>query len=1093
MTAEKFVENPFIPGEKMYRTGDLVRWLPDGNLEFLGRIDHQVKIRGYRIELGEIEHQLLKHEDVEEAVVIAREDKAGEQYLCGYIVTQGNDIEADQMTAKWSKVWNDIYGQETTIGSFNTAGWKSSYSKEQISDYEMKIWLDATIERIDICSPKDVYEIGCGTGMIMSRVAPISETYIASDMSKEAVAYSSNLSKTISKACENIQVIQREANDITGLKEKSFDTVLFNSVSQYFPNRQYLIEVLRNCVKLVKEGGKIFVGDVRNLALLREFYLSLILENDDISLKDAKKRIEKMQLLEEELVIDPMFFYKLQNEIPEIGHVEIKYKKEKNLNEMTRFRYDVILHIGECNFAKSHTVNMDWDDDLLNKTIFNEKVIREDFDVLTIENVPNSRIEGLLNITNTMIQNATDVESIKELAAEIGENQIDGDTHFHTIESYLPAAYKADILWSGPKSHDKYNIVIYKETVSLLVESALSFWNSKSKEFSLDNWEEYTNIPFNEESSRILLNQLRENLLLDLPEYMIPSQFIQLDKIPLNSNGKVDRMALPTPSWESTNKHGYVAPRSITETKLVGIWQDVLSLDQQIGVHDNFFELGGHSLRATSVISNVHKQFNVEIPLKEIFSNQTIAELAIYIDQASESLYKSIEQVEEKEYYPLSSAQKRMYFINQFEENDISYNMPAVLELTGVVDRVQLERVFRLLIERHEAFRTMFKIVDDTPVQVIQQNVNFNINYQEIENEKIDEVVDAFIKPFNLSEAPLFRVGLFNVDVDKHILVVDVHHIISDGMSIQLLIEEFSKLYSGEVLEEPKIHYKDYAVWQNNIFNSNKMKQQAMYWKEQFKGNVPILKLPTDYPRPRISSHKGNSVTFQVSQEVTEKLKLIGKHQNATLYMVLLAAYNTLLYKYTGQEEIVVGSPVVGRPHADLQHIVGMFVNTLALKNRPNGNKSFAEFLTEVRETTLDAFKHQDYPFEELIEELGISRDVSRNPLFDTMFVLHNIDEKKLYTNGLTISPYKYENCTSKFDLLLTATEIREQLEFELEYSCDLFTRESILAIVDQLKELLIQVTVLPNSTLESLQLVRTEDNQELENMNNSLEMEFNF
>ncbi|MED2795925.1 amino acid adenylation domain-containing protein, partial [Bacillus wiedmannii] len=515
----------------------------------------------------------------------------------------------------------------------------------------------------------------------------------------------------------------------------------------------------------------------------------------------------------------------------------------------------------------------------------------------------------------------------------------------------------------------------------------------------------------------ISVAELRQTLLAELPDYMIPSYFIQLDKFPLNTNGKIDRKVLPTPDWSSMGHVEYVAPRNETEEQLAHIWKEILSLNREVGIHENFFELGGHSLRATSLVSKIHKQFHVEFPLKEVFARQTIEELASYIEHSNKSVYSTITQVEDREYYPLSSAQRRMYVINQFEEESLGYNMPAVMELTGKVDQERLNSVFCQLVARHESFRTTFELVEGTPVQKVRKDVSFNVEYMEVSIEQVQEAIQAFIRPFDLSTGPLLRVSLFKIDTDRHILIVDMHHIISDGVSTKILIDDFTKLYAEDSLEESRIRYRDYAVWQNEFMKSEKLKEQETYWKEQFQGDIPILNLPTDYPRPPVFSHEGTSLNFQIGQEITEKLKLIGKQQNATLYMVLLAAYNTLLYKYTGQEEVVVGSPIAGRPHADLEHIVGMFVNTLTLKNRPQGNKSFTEFLREVKEVTLEAFKHQDYPFEELMETLDIQRDMSRNPLFDTLFTLQNMDMEEIQANGLEIKPYDYVNNTSKFDV----------------------------------------------------------------------------
>ncbi|MEK5109515.1 non-ribosomal peptide synthase/polyketide synthase [Cytobacillus sp. FSL K6-0129] len=584
------------------------------------------------------------------------------------------------------------------------------------------------------------------------------------------------------------------------------------------------------------------------------------------------------------------------------------------------------------------------------------------------------------------------------------------------------------------------------------------------------------------------VSELRTHLAKTLPDYMIPSYFVPVDALPLNANGKVDRKALPEPKGYLASEVPYVAPQTDIQQMVVDIWQEVLGVEQPIGIHDNFFELGGHSLRATTVMAKIHQNMDVEVPLRVIFQSPTIEEIASYIEKAQKQQFKSIKVVEKQPYYPVSAAQKRMYILNQMDKQSTSYNMPAVLTLEGSVDFTRLENAFNQLVERHEAFRTEFIIKDGVPVQRVVDSVPFSVQVLEKTEVAVEEQIQSFIQPFDLQQAPLLRVGLLQESEEQHILIIDMHHIISDGHSLTLLTEEFSTLYADGALPDLRIQYKDYAVWQQSQLKSDEMKEHKEYWLKQFESGIPILDLPTDYPRPAVQSYEGDSVDFTLSQEVTEKLREIAKKHNVTMYMLLFAAYNTLLYKYTGQEEIVVGTPIAGRTHADMEKIVGMFVNTLALKMNPRGDMAFSEFLAQVKSQTLEAYQHQDYQFEELVEQLDVERDMSRHPLFDTMFNFETIDSQALSMADLIVEPYTYESLITKFDLTLGITETNDGLMGAIEFSQKLFKRETIERWKTHFIELLTQLSMNgEDQQIADIEvLTQSEQKQILEEFNNT-------
>ncbi len=443
------------------------------------------------------------------------------------------------------------------------------------------------------------------------------------------------------------------------------------------------------------------------------------------------------------------------------------------------------------------------------------------------------------------------------------------------------------------------------------------------------------------------------------------------------------------------------------------------------------------------IIAKIHKELNKEVPLKELFKSPTIKELGKYIESAEENLYSKIEKIEEKEYYEASSAQKRMYMLQEFDKDSTAYNMPAVFELEGKVDKCKIEETFRKLTERHEALRTYFETLDGEIIQKLQKNHEFNLSCRN-KSENIEDIINSFGKPFNLEKAPLFRVELIE-NKEKTYLLIDMHHIISDGLSMEILIIEFSEIYSGKTLEPLKLQYKDFAAWQNNFLKSEEMKKQEEYWVNRFSDEIPVLNMPTDYERPAMQSFEGDSVSFEVDEDTTLKLRNLTKETGTTIHMALLSAFNILLSKYSGQEDIVIGTPVAGRPHADLQNIMGMFVNTLALRNKPEGNKKYIDFLKEVEENSLKAYENQSYQLEALVEKLDVRRDTSRNPLFDVMFnMVDTVTSEDIKLNDILLKPYNNENKASKFDLALNALENGKKLRFNIDYCSKLFKKETI-------------------------------------------------
>ncbi|MDZ8023959.1 MAG: amino acid adenylation domain-containing protein [Nostoc sp. DedQUE11] len=590
-------------------------------------------------------------------------------------------------------------------------------------------------------------------------------------------------------------------------------------------------------------------------------------------------------------------------------------------------------------------------------------------------------------------------------------------------------------------------------------------------------------VPQNQQT--LTISELRSFLESKLPSYMMPTNFVILEALPLTPNGKVDRKALPAlntvlPEFEEN----FVAPQTAMEKQLAAIWMEVLELEK-LGINDNFFELGGHSLLATQVISRINKNLDVELPIRRIFELPTIAKLAKSIEEKQLGIkpLPPIERVSRDKELPLSFAQKRLWVLEQLERGSSTYNMPAAVYLNGRLDIDVLEQTFRELLQRQEVLRTSFKKVNGNPVQIIASSVAISvpiIDLSEISAEKQfvkvqQSILEEAQRPFDLTKSPLLRVNLLRLAEESYVLVLVMHHIISDGWSIGVLIRELSALYGAFSKKEPlslaelPIQYADFAYWQNQWLQGEVMEKHLSYWKQQL-ANLPVLELPTDYPRPEIQTFRGSRKHIEFSKELCEEIKALSRREGVTMFMTLLAAFKTLMHYYTKQDDIVVGTDVANRNFPEIENIIGFFVNQLVLRTNLGGNPTFEELLKRVREVTLTAYEHQDMPFDQLVLALKPERDLSRTPLFQSKFVLQNAPILPLELEGLKLKiAEEIDNGTAKFDLLLTMWETEQGLSGSLEYSTDLFNATTIAKFITDYEIILRAVVAQPNIRFTSI------------------------
>lgn len=586
---------------------------------------------------------------------------------------------------------------------------------------------------------------------------------------------------------------------------------------------------------------------------------------------------------------------------------------------------------------------------------------------------------------------------------------------------------------------------------------------------------------------------LRTYLLKHLPEQYVPWHYVSLKEIPLTNNGKIDKKALikiNIDAFESKHRK-YVAPKNSMEKTLVSIWEKLLER-KPIGVQDNFFEIGGHSLKATRFISQVHKELKLEISLQEIFENPTIAVLSNILSSKITSSFAEISPVKEQAFYPVSNAQRRLWVLDQFESGKNAYNLPASFRIKGKLHFNALQEALILLSQRHDSLRTYFSTEDEQAVQVISQECKLELEIVDLILEENKESLatnlakqDA-VKFFDLSQAPLIRVKLLQLEEEEFIFLFNMHHIISDGWSINIIIQELMTFYNEIVLGEKSrfsplnIQYKDYSHWQQTLLESDKGQALRQYWKNQFADEIPVLQLPTDRPRSSVKTFKGSEVSSLLPKKTLQELNTLAQQHGVSLFMLNTAIVKVLLHRYSSQENIVIGTPIAGRDHIDLEGLVGCFVNTLAIRTQIDPESSFKSYLKEVKRTTLQAFENQHYPFDKLVDEVVTSRDMSRSPLFDVLLVMENNEETTAELADLVLSPIEIPRTISKFDLSFYFSETTDGLHVLLEYNTDLFDAFRMEKMLLHLQEICRQVIHQIDNPIKTLQLTSSEEKRQI-------------
>lgn len=600
------------------------------------------------------------------------------------------------------------------------------------------------------------------------------------------------------------------------------------------------------------------------------------------------------------------------------------------------------------------------------------------------------------------------------------------------------------------------------------------------------------------EGATFASEKLREFLRARLPEYMLPAAFVCLDALPLTPNGKVSRKDLPAyiPA-EQEDRGDLDVPRTPIEEILVDVWSEMLGM-KKVGTQQNFFDLGGHSLLATQLISRVRKLFQVEVPLRRLFEAPTVAGFSQYIEQCLHNdnvVQPALVPVSREQALPLSFAQQRLWFLSELEPNSSLYNVPAALIAHGAVFRMDiLEQCLHELVQRHEILRTSFTVHAGQPVQRMHSDVELDVPVIDVsaltEEEQLPVALQLVTResqrPFHLHSDVLLRCIILKLSVDKHVIAFNMHHIVSDAWSRGLFVQELSSLYKAFLAKHPSpfsplnIQYADFAVWQRNWLQGEILDQHLAYWRKQLAG-AKALELVTDYPRTAIQSYQGANKSIQLSADLLTSLASLSRQEGVTLFMLLLTSFQTLLYRVTGQEDVIVGTDIANRTHAETEALIGFFVNLLALRTDFKHKLTFRALLARVRESVLEAYAHQDLPFEVLVQHMPFERNHNRNPLVNVLFVLQNVPMHRIELPGVELEALPLEETNAKFDLAVFLMETPDGLRGHVNYSTDLFKEETIAQLMHQYEVLLQSILAQPDMPVDMLEIYSEAEKQQHE------------
>lgn len=1059
LTAEKFVPSPFDAGKRLYRTGDLVRRSEDGTLEYLGRVDQQIKLRGHRIELGEIEEVISSHPGVAGAVTVVREDMGRDPLLVTYytVNTKWLDNRADAaleaaQTAAWEDIYDGRYAQEGDgAGDGDHSVWIDSRSGEPYTPEQMQEWIDTTVQRISGLGARRILEIGCGSGQLLLRLAPGVDRYVGTDISAAAL----RVLQRKTAGMPHTELRHMPAHRTGELAGERFDLVVINSVAQYFPSASYLMDVLRQAKGVLAPDGVLFIGDVRHHGLLDAFYATVEMRRAGEPLEAAQvcERVARRAANESELCLDPAFFVAVKETLG-FGSAQLLSRRGEADTEMNSFRFDAVLRMSKPDSAQSNEAStVAWQAENWSALHFQELLRGRDHKPLRINGLPDARTStGLAALRmGTLRARARGFrpDALIRIAGESGFGAMVGT----------------------PTAHGAFDMLLVRGEVMCL-DVDFPFLGSAGECAC-----ELANRPLQPQLLRMLEDEVRAQALHRLPEYMVPSRFVRIDRFPLNTSGKLDRGALPRP-------HVAVQPAAPLDDEnqraIASCMAEVLGLAQQPGPEADFFRLGGHSLAAVRLAARLRERFGAAFDLHAVFELRTVKALA---QRLRGRVVSGTAAIAAREYpdgarVPLSRAQAALWFVNRLHGAAAAYNIPLAVRIEGPLDASALRRAMAQLLARHQSLRTTCTEADGAPTGVVHAAPEFDLPLVEASRDLDAELVESARAPFDLERDPMLRAALFRIGPREHVLLIVVHHIAADGLSMAVLARDIGDLYgkeSGvrEVELPPSTPYADFAHWEPQALSARELEEQLAWWRWHLAGAPTVLELPLDHHRPAITAHRGSFVRVQLPPEMRTRIERFAQEHDVTAFSVLLAAFGALLGRLGNQQEVVVGVAAGGRSLRDFEQTVGLFANVLPVRINALATATAAQSAREVGATLREAMARQAVTFDRIVEHLGIPRTLERAPLVQAGFTF--VDEKgDLHLPGLRTEPVPLHLHTSRLDLTLQLAPSTDGGWTGLfEYDSDLFERTTIARWAGHFEHLLFEITRNDRDPLADLPLAK--------------------
>lgn len=1116
LTAERFVPDPFsgAPGARIYRTGDLSRVRPDGDVEIHGRTDHQLKIRSYRIEPREIETVLVQHELVRDAIVAAYEDDRPARLIAYVVPDQRSDAFRSLVRAHRGEWCSTIQASYTSIHyarepgpdpALDTRGWISSDSNEPFGDDVMRDWVECSLRRILALGPRHVLEIGCGTGLVLHRLASHCERYVGTDLDPMVLeGLERGLRQT--PLAKRVRLLPLAAHRIDELGAERFDTIVLNSVIQHFPDLDYLSDVIERAAGLLAPGGSMFIGDVRSLPLLGAFR-AWADSARQVDRSERRRRVEHAARTERELVVDPEYFRILAAARPLAWDLAIELRRCRHLNEMSLFRYDVTLRTDPHPPSDvPDPIRLVWGDSC--RRIGDLAVVLGAHEpaCVVVSGVPNARLVPVLRQAHDLWADAPEPAPARVLPPCSCDEGMGIDPEaFWALGDAL--SYRVEVTPASSGEPDRFDAQMFRGAARARISSASSQISTNGPRDAAriapgepapeqrqrgggpDDARALATLPARFLADTRMSSILRDLVSSSLPPHMVPAAFIYLDALPRLPNGKLDRNQLPAPT--SDRRMGgvpYQAARSAAEAALVAIWEDTLSV-RPIGIDDDFLDLGGDSLAAMRIASRANRE-GMTMHGGLVLQCRIISRLAATVGPEEpraapepSSAAPPTPTRETPEAPVLSCTQDSLWFIDQMGGGSPQYNTTTALRLLGPVDRDVLERSMNAVVRRHGVLRTTYALVEGAPVPTIDDDFTLQISIVCLEAtpDDLEAEVQRLARaesrePMNLVTGPVIRAKLLQLSSEHHVLLCTVHHIATDGWSDDIFWEQVGAAYrdlaagNGSTLGPPGMQFHEFAAAQRQWMETEEFDRELGYWSHQLRAPREVLELPTDRPRPSSMTQEGATLRIALLPAAeTAVLARLARTENTTLFMVLLAAFNVLLHRLTGQTDLLVGTNVAGRSRIEHEAVIGFFVNTLVIRTDLAGDPSFRDALRRVRAVALDAFAHQDVPLACVVDALKPERDPGRAPLTGVLFVLQPEPVSDLGLPGVVSEPVYFDRGLASFDMTLDVYPEAGGLVADWEFRTDLFDRETIDRIHARLRVLLEGILAHPDESISRL------------------------